>query len=147
MKKILLPLAAITILASCSSWREGDGQIVYHWERYNTGVEKFARDHNYCMHQAEAFKLLPRFKTLFHSMFYSEEEKLFVRADWNADRGIWATYVPYTGAQPLVVNYLRDDAEVDPADYSKCMRDRGYTIRNYDIPEITNIRLHGRPSI
>ena len=73
-----------------------------------------------------------------------EEQKLAIRADWDADKGIWATYIPYPGAQPLIVNYLRDDADVDPGDYSDCMKSKGYTIRSYEIPEITNIRLHGR---
>lgn len=144
MKNILFPLIALTFLASCSMWRDGDGQVVYHWQRPKTGVQKFARDHNACMHEAESFKLMPRFKTLFHSMFYSEEEKLMIRADWDSERGIWATYIPYTGAQPLIVNYLRDDEDISPSEYSSCMQDRGYTFRNYEIPEITNIRLHGR---
>lgn len=143
MKKILLSFAAFTLLSACAS---GDGAVVYHWERYNTGIEKFARDHNYCMREAESFSMLPRMQTLWHSMFYTEEKKLDIRADWDSDKGIWATYIPYPGAQPLIVNYLRDDADVDPGDYSKCMKKKGYTIRAYEIPEITNIRMHGRPS-
>lgn len=141
MKRNLFLLAIFTLITACAS---GDGQLVYHWERYNTGVEKFARDHNQCMREAEAFSMMPRLKTLWHSMFYTEEKKLAIRADWNADKGIWATYIPYPGAQPLIVNYLRDDSNVDPSDYSKCMHKRGYTNRSYEIPTITNIRLHGQ---
>ena len=141
MKKILFFFAALPLLSACAS---GDGSVVYHWERYNTGIEKFARDHNACMREAESFSMMPRMKTLWHSMFYTEEQKLAIRADWDADKGIWATYIPYPGAQPLIVNYLRDDADVDPGDYSDCMKSKGYTIRSYEIPEITNIRLHGR---
>ena len=98
------------------------------------------------MREAESFSMLPRMQTLWHSMFYTEEKKLDIRADWDSDKGIWATYIPYPGAQPLIVNYLRDDADVDPGDYSKCMKKKGYTIRAYEIPEITNIRMHGHPS-
>ena len=141
MKKILFSLVALISLSACALF-EGDGQVVYHWERYNTGVQKFARDHNACMRESENLRILPRFSTLFHSIFYSEEEKLSIRADWDSRRGIWASYVPYSGAQPLIVNYLRDDSEVSPSDYKKCMKKLGYTIRNYDIPQITNVRLH-----
>ncbi len=143
MKKLLLSFSALFLLTACAS---GDGAVVYHWERYNTGVEKFARDHNACMLEAEAFSMMPRIRTLWHSMFYTEEEKIAVRADWNAEKGIWATYVPYPGAQPLIVNYLRDDSNVNQSGYRKCMEKRGYTRRNYEIPTITNIRLHGKPA-
>ena len=141
MRKNFFIFTIFSILTACAS---GDGQIVYHWERYNTGIEKFARDHNQCMREAESFSMMPRLKTLWHSMFYTEEHKLAVRADWESEKGIWATYVPYPGAQPLIVNYLRDDSNVSPKDYSKCMYKKGYTIRSYEIPTITNIKLHGQ---
>ena len=70
MKKILFFFAALPLLSACAS---GDGSVVYHWERYNTGIEKFARDHNACMREAESFSMMPRMKTLWHSMFYTEE--------------------------------------------------------------------------
>ena len=73
MKKNLLILSIITILTACAS---GDGQLVYHWERYNTGIEKFARDHSQYMREAESFNMMPRIKTLWHSMFYTEEKKI-----------------------------------------------------------------------
>lgn len=132
----------LLVLLSVGGCASTDGQIVYHWTRPRTGVEKFVRDHSKCMREAEPFKILPRFKTFFHDMFYSEEQKLEVRADWDSEQGIWASYIPYTGAQPVVVNYLRDDSDADPATYSKCMTKKGYTTRSYDIPEITNIKLH-----
>ena len=141
MKKALLSLSLIVLLSACA----GRGQLVYHWERYNTGIDKFARDHNSCMHEAESFSMMPRLRTLWHSMFYSEETTLYTRADWDADKGIWATFIPYPGAQPLILNYLRDDSNVDADDYSDCMYKRGYTPRSYEIPSITNIRLYGQP--
>ena len=144
MRKNLFTLCFVLLLSACAS---GNGQLVYHWEKYNTGVEKFSRDHNYCMRQAEAFSMMPRLKTLWHYMFYSEEKKLYIRADWHADKGIWASYIPYPGAQPVIVNYLRDDADVSPRSYRNCMYNKGYTERSYEIPTITNIRLKGRPSI
>ena len=144
MKKTIFSLTVLFLLYDCFC---GKGQLVYHCARQNTGIEKFVRDHNNCMREAEAFSLMPRMRTMWHSMFYTEEQKVATRADWNADEGIWATYVPYPGAQPLIINYLRDDANVDPSDYSKCMYKKGYTIRSYEIPAITNIRLYGQPEL
>lgn len=142
MKKTCFALFAAFLLCSCSSIFPSDGQVIYHWERPNTGVEKFSRDHTYCMRQAEAFKLLPRLNTLFYNTFYSEERKLEIRSDWESERGIWASYIPYPGAQPIVTNSLRDDYDSSPRKYSSCMRKLGYRNRHHNIPETTNINLH-----
>lgn len=133
---LLLPLA----LGACGSVYDDDaqGQVIYHWERKNTGVQKFVRDHSECLREAEGWNLVPDFK----SFFYSEEAKLDIRADWHADRGIWATYVPYWNAQPLIVNSLRDDSNITPRTYRICMEDRGYEHRTVNIPEITNIYVY-----
>ena len=77
-----------------------------------------------------------------NSWFYSEEAKLDIRADWHAERGIWATYVPYPGAQPLIVNSLRDDENIKPKAYRECMENRGYAHRFTDIPETTNLYIY-----
>ena len=140
MNKFIV-LGAMFFISSCTLFQDGDGQVIYHWERENTGVQKFARDHSECMRQAEDFKLLPDVR----SWFFSEEVKMNIRADWHAEKGIWATYIPYPGAQPIIINYLRDDSEVDADDYSECMHKKGYNIRSYEIPTITNIHVYGRP--
>lgn len=130
----------LSLLSGCA-WMYEDkpqGQVIFHWGRENTGVQKFASDHSECMREAEPTRYLPDFS----SWFYSEEAKLNVRADWHAGKGIWATYVPYTGAQPLIVNSLRDDSEVNPRIYRKCMEKRGYWHRSANIPEITNIYIY-----
>lgn len=142
IKKLAISFFSLGLLSGCSIFSDSDGQVVYHWQRYNTGVEKFSRDHAYCMRLAEPFRIMPRMETFWHDMMYTEEKKLEVRADWTADRGIWASYVPYPGAQPLIVNSLRNDKDASPRTYSSCMKDLGYTIRYTDIPEITNINLH-----
>ncbi len=126
------------LLCSCAYLGKGNGQLVYHWEKPYTGVEKFSRDHSECMTKAKAIKIIPDF----HSWFYSEETKLDTRADWKSDKGIWASYVPYPGAQPLVVNYRHDDSDISPSKYSRCMINKGYSYREHDIPEITNINLY-----
>lgn len=131
-------LLGTAMLASCASMSRGKGQVIFHWEKEHTGVEKFARDHSECLREAEDFKLIPNVKT----WFYSEEVKLDIRADWNAKKGIWATYVPYPGAQPLIVNSLRDDKNISPSDYRECMEKKGYWNRRYNIPSTTNIQLY-----
>lgn len=124
-------------LTACSWFSNGQGQVIYHWERENTGVEKFARDHSECMRKAEELRL-PDFRT----WFYSEEVKLDIRADWFAERGIWASYVPYPGAMPVMVNSLRDDYDSNPKKYRLCMEDKGYWHRAYNIPSVTNIYVY-----
>lgn len=136
MKKIIL--VACIFLCSCSYFGGGRGQLVYHWERLNTGVEKFSRDHSECMRSAKAISFMPDFR----SWFYTEETKLNTKADWNSTSGIWASYIPYAGAQPLIVNSPVDDIDVDPHKYVACMKQKGYWFRNHTIPEITNINLY-----
>lgn len=87
-KKLTLIIFSGLLLSSCSWFSRGEGQVIYHWERENTGVEKFARDHSECMRKAENIRL-PDFRT----WFYSEEVKLDIRADWHAEKGIWASYI------------------------------------------------------
>lgn len=126
------------LLCSCTYFSKGSGQVVYHWEKPNTGVEKFSRDHAECLIKAKEFTFIPDFR----SWFYTEETKLDTRFDWKSDKGIWASYVPYDGAQPIVVNSRYADEDINPKDYSVCMRSKGYWPRDYEIPEITNINLY-----
>ena len=138
MRKKLLFIASYLFLCSCTMLSLGRGQIVFHWEKTNTGVEKFSRDHADCLIVAKEFTFMPDFR----SWFYSEETKLNTRADWRSDKGIWASYIPYPGAQPLIVNSRYDDSDIDPADYRNCMIKKGYWGREHTIPEITNINLY-----
>ena len=135
MKKVYITILSMMMLCSCTA---GKGQVVFHWDRYNTGGVKFARDHSECMRQAEDFKFLPNIK----NWFYSEEARYDVRADWHSEKGIWASYIPYEGAQPVMVNSIRDDKDSSPRKYKNCMEKRGYNQRKYDIPEVTNIFIY-----
>jgi len=137
MKKISI-LATVFLLCSCTMFLKGRGQVIFHWEKAHTGVEKFSRDHSECMREAEDFKLIPNIK----NWFYSEEKRIDIRADWHSEKGIWASYVPYPGAQPLLVNSVRDDTNSSPRKYRICMEKRGYTHRTYDIPTTTNIFIY-----
>ena len=138
MKKILFILLSVFLFQARTLLSEGKGQVIYHWERPRTGVAKFARDHSECMREAEDFKFLPSIK----NWFYSEEVRFDIRADWHSEKGIWASYVPYEGAQPLVVNSIRDDRDSSPRKYRRCMEKRGYVRRTQDIPSTTNIFIY-----
>ena len=131
---MLLPL----LLTGCTSWFKGHGQVIFHWERENTGIEKFSRDHSECMRIAEDFKMMPNFR----SWFYSEEVKLNIRADWHSEKGIWASYIPYPGATPVLVNSLRKDDSSSPKKYRRCMEDKGYWHRTYELPTTSNIYIY-----
>lgn len=138
MKKILFLILIVLTIPACTWLAEGKGQVIYHWQRPNTGVAKFSRDHSECMRKAEDFKFLPSIK----NWFYSEEVRFDIRADWHSEKGIWASYVPYEGAQPLMVNSIRDDSGSSPRKYRRCMEKRGYTRRSQDIPSTTNIFIY-----
>lgn len=140
MKKLCM-LMLLFGLSSCSS--RGLGQVVFHWDRYNTGGIKFARDHSECMRQAEAFKFFPNFK----SWFYSEEQRYDTVVKWHKEKGIWASFVPYPGAMPIMVNSVRDDTDASPRKYQKCMLRKGYVERTTDIPEASNIFVYKPQSV
>lgn len=137
MKKCFF-VVALYLISACTYLSAGKGQVIFHWERNNTGIAKFARDHSECMREAEDFKFLPSFT----NWFTSEEARLSVRADWYSEKGIWASYIPYEGAQPVVVNSIRDDKGSSPRKYRICMEKRGYWHRQHDIPTTSNIFVY-----
>lgn len=139
-RKIIYTTLCTILLSSCSSgsFYKGTGQVIFHWERENTGIEKFSRDHSECMKRAEGYSLLPNIK----SWFYSEEAKLDIRANWHQEKGVWASYVPYPGAQPLVINSLHRNEDINPKKYRLCMEDKGYWHRTYNLPTTTNIYVY-----
>lgn len=136
-KKIISATFLLT-LCSCTYLSKGSGQVVYHWEKPYTGVQKFSVDHADCLVKAKEFTFIPDFR----SWFYTEETKLDTRADWKSSKGIWASYIPYAGAQPLIVNSRYNDEDINPKDYRVCMESKGYWRREHEIPEITNINLY-----
>lgn len=137
MKNLLYIFLILTVmtLGACSG---GKGQVIYNWEKEDTGVAKFSRDHSECMRKAEPWYYWPDVA----SWFYSEEYRYDIRVDWHQEKGIWASYVPYRGASPLLVNSIRNSARADPKTYRLCMEKRGYWHRRYDIPTVTNIFVY-----
>ena len=61
MMKHLLKITILSLsLCGCSWLQWGDsakGQIIYHWERPRTGIEKFSRDHSECMRKEKEIVL------------------------------------------------------------------------------------------
>jgi hypothetical protein len=139
MRKYCL-LFIIIVLSACTT---GKGQVVFHWDRYNTGGIKFARDHSECMREAEALRLFPSIK----SWFYSEEQRYDTVVKWHKEKGIWASFVPYPGAAPVLVNSVRDDTDASPRKYKKCMLKKGYITRTKDIPETSNLFIYKPQSV
>ena len=134
MKKLLILFSLV--LASCSSG--GKGQIIYNWERENTGVAKFSRDHSECLRKAEGWFHWPNIS----NWFYSEEYRYNIHVNGHKEKGIWASYVPHRGADPILINSIRDSADSNPRDYRLCMEEKGYWHRTYDIPSVTNIYVY-----
>lgn len=132
-----ISLILVFVLSGCS-WSKGEGQIIYHWERERTGIPKFSRDHSECLKKAEGWFHWPNLA----SWFYTEEYRYNIVVDWHKDKGIWASYVPYPGASPVLVNSIRDSADSNPRDYRLCMEGKGYWHRTYDIPSVTNVFVY-----
>ena len=72
-------LVFVLVLSGCSWFSGGKGQVIYHWERENTGAAKFARDHSECLREAEGWFHLPDFS----SWLYSEEYRYNIVVDWH----------------------------------------------------------------
>ncbi len=134
-------LIIVFLLNACTSRPEG--QVVFHWDRYNTGGVKFARDHSECMRKAEAFRFWPNIS----SWFYTEEQRLNIVVEWHKEHGIWASFVPYIGAMPIMVNSVRDDTDASPKKYRKCMVKKGYIERQTNIPEASNLFVYKPQSL
>ena len=131
-------LTFMILLLTTACFGGGEGQVIYNWERENTGVAKFSRDHSECLKEAEGWFHWPDIS----SWFYTEEYRYNIHVDWHKEKGIWASYVPYRGASPLLVNSIRDSARSKPRDYRLCMEKKGYWHRTYDIPSVTNIFVY-----
>ena len=139
MKKAFI-IFSMLLMSGCYASK---GQVVFHWDRYNTGGIKFARDHSECMRKAEAWNFLPNFK----SWFYTEEQRYNIVVKWHKEHGIWASFVPYPGAMPILVNSVRDDSDASPRRYQKCMLQKGYVERTKDIPEASNLFIYKPQSV
>ncbi len=124
MKQKLLFLCmglCLLCLTACG----GDGQKVFYWERPNTGAVWFARDHNYCLQQADYWP----FEWPGLPWGWGTPPDLELRFDNESDHGIWAQFVPMPGAQPVYVNSVAGDWSMSYDDYEACMEARDYVQR------------------
>ncbi len=83
----------------------------------------------------------------FRSWFYTEEQRYNIIVRWHKEHGIWASFIPYPGAMPVLVNSVRDDTDASPRKYQKCMLRKGYVERTNDIPEASNLFVYRPQSV
>lgn len=124
MKRIFLMLVmgvCLSILSACDS----GGQKVFYWERPNTGAIWFARDHNYCLKQADYWP----FRWPGMPWGWGKDPDLELRFDNDSESGIWAQFQPMPGAQPVYVNSVAGDWSMSYDDYEECMEARDYVQR------------------
>lgn len=113
----ILKIIVFLILTGCS------GQKVYVWEKPETGIYQFARDHQYCMEYGDFFPWkLPTLPSL-----VGMPRRRELKARWEDHNGVWASYIPHEGADPVTVNYIQRSVTVSPLIYSRCMNNMGYT--------------------
>lgn len=123
--KLICKISAFCMLLSVLSGCGSNGQRVYYWERPNTGVAWFVRDHNQCLAQADYWPYewpgLP--------WGWGTPAPLNLKFDNNSDHGIWAQFEPFPGAHPLYVNSVADDWSMSYDDYEECMLNRNYSLK------------------
>ena len=99
------------------------GQAIFYWEKPDTGPVWFAKEHNECLKEADYWPW--RWPT----WPLDTERVPELRLDNDSDKGIWANFVPYDGAQPVYVNSLQNDGTMSPSTYKRCMLNKGYIER------------------
>ncbi len=119
--KTLCVTCSFLLLSACGS----NGQHMYYWERANTGVVWFARDHNECLAVADMWP----YQWPGMPWGWGTPPNLDLRFDNSSDHGIWAQFIPFPGAQPLHVNSKVADWSMSYDDYEECMLSRNYVLR------------------
>ncbi len=122
----LLALFPLTLLMACSS-----GQDTFYWYRPQTGIQYFAKDHNYCLYDSDAWPYeMPNWN------IPPQPEMYDLRLRSEAEDGIWAFYIALPGSQPVYVNSKSQGQwSMDEDDYADCMRDRGYQDMYYPVED------------
>lgn len=110
---------SLFLITACAS---ENGQRMFYWERPNTGVNWFARDHQECLTEADYWPYewpgLP--------WGWGAPKELELRFRNDSDHGIWAQFTPYPGAQPVHVNSVAADWSMSYDVYEDCMTQRNY---------------------
>ncbi len=120
LKKVCVIALAGASVSACSSQA-----TVYHWQsRNDVGPNRFVVDHNYCMREADTWP----FETSFHDIvdyISPGPHDPKHRIDPREDR-VWASFIPYPGAQAIYVNDVNSSNMIDGGEYVSCMESRGY---------------------
>ena len=98
----------ILVLAGCSR------QAMYHWHKPQTGMPQFVEDHNSCLCTANFFPWTS-------PQWLHPTEQYNTRLKSRGANGIWASYIPYQGAQPIYVNSQMNDSAMLRPLYATCM--------------------------
>jgi len=120
LKKVCFIALATFSVVACSK-----ESTVYHWAgRNDVGPNRFIVDHNACMREADSW---PFDKSLYDIVDYvspgPHDPKHRIDAD---SERVWASFIPYPGAQAVYVNDVNSSNTVDGSDYVACMQERGY---------------------
>lgn len=120
LKNACFGLVAVAGLAACST-----EATVYHWSgRKDVGPNRFVVDHNACIREADWW---PFEKSLYDTIDFispgPHDPKHRIDA---GEARLWASFIPYPGAQAVYVNDVNSSSTVDGADYVSCMEARGY---------------------
>ncbi len=119
--KFLLICMVVTGVAACGSTES----TVYHWQgRGDIGPQKFVRDHNSCIREADSWPFETSPYAMFDNLSPGPHDPKN-RMDPN-DSKVWASFIPYRGAQPIYVNDFNGSTMVDGTEYASCMRSLGY---------------------
>lgn len=117
--------ACFGLILSLSACGTTDGVDVYHWRPVsNIGPNQFVRDHNYCIRDADAWPLDTSPGDLVDYFSPGPHDPRH-RLDSDEHR-VWASFVPYPGAQVIYVNDVNSSSYVDGEDYASCMESFGY---------------------
>lgn len=115
-------LAFCLSLSSCAT---EDGVDVYHWSpATNIGPGQFVRDHNACLREADSWPFDTSPSDMLNYVTPGPAEYQH-RLDAD-DHRLWASFVPYPGAQAVYVNDPNSSGSVDAEEYSACMESLGY---------------------
>jgi hypothetical protein len=124
MVKAVSKIIFFMLIINISACGYKKGQTVYNWERTYGNIDRFSIDHQECLKGSDSFPYkIPN--------PFDRAERANTRAKWGDYRGIWASYVPYKGAQPIMIKYDKNSWLVDNDKYTDCMLARGYHQREY----------------
>lgn len=125
MSTFFLRFLLIFIVSVGSISCSGTESSVYHWQgRGNIGPNKFVQDHNFCIREADSWPFDTSPYAMFDSLSPGPHDP---KNRMDPEEGkVWASFIPYRGAQPIYVNDFNGSTMVDGEEYAECMESLGY---------------------